>query len=390
MSLAVEECWSRALPEEDGNASEGSTPTMGKDTSESTQVNSEPAMTAQGSKGSGAEVASITVLSSVPLPSTQPTPHSRHRLVNVTPPATAPSEPTSSPAFGYHSVLPTLPVAGQSGVGDEVVIDLQEIGTGSKKRKRKGIAVALQPVNGEEGPLKKKTRTVASKISKQTPITAQGAKPIPKAKPITSASRKLNTDDSSLSNEVTKGKGAVPLSQPEGSETEVVGALIPALPEGAPKYVENTLVLCLWVDGEKRWQQVVRAWLRFDEDAGFQPSSKELSRLPTSGRPKEVGTWVSHARSATFRPAVLLPRFANEFSEWWRAIQPKGREAVDGEFIRLTKPAKTDWTKLQVSGANGLVNIVGALAWWHKAVYDLPKDKEQGEAARNGHRNSSN
>ncbi|KAE9391197.1 hypothetical protein BT96DRAFT_803062, partial [Gymnopus androsaceus JB14] len=128
----------------------------------------------------------------------------------------------------------------------------------------------------------------------------------------------------------------------------------------------------------KRWQQVVQGWFPFNQAAGFQPSSKELSRIPMSGRPKEVGTWVSHARSATFRPVVDLPRFTDEFSGWWRAMQPEGREAVKGEFIGLTKTSRIDWTQLKISGPNGMVNVVGALAWWHKAVYDLPKEKASG------------
>ncbi|KAE9387096.1 hypothetical protein BT96DRAFT_774921, partial [Gymnopus androsaceus JB14] len=127
--------------------------------------------------------------------------------------------------------------------------------------------------------------------------------------------------------------------------------------------VENALGLCLWVDGGKHWQQVVQGWFWFDQAVGFEPSSKELLRLPTAGRPKEVGTWVSHARSAMFRPEVDLPHFANEFARWWRAMQPEGRDAVEGEFIALTK-ATIDWTELKISGLNGIVNVVGALAWW--------------------------
>ncbi|KAE9403520.1 hypothetical protein BT96DRAFT_765845, partial [Gymnopus androsaceus JB14] len=137
-----------------------------------------------------------------------------------------------------------------------------------------------------------------------------------------------------------------------------------------PKYVGNALTLCSWVNGDKCWERVVQGWLQFDEAAGFEPSSKEYARLPTAGRPKEVGTWISHARSATFHPDMTLPRFADEFAKWWRAMQPEGRDVIKGEFIGLTKPADIDWTELKISGSNGMVSVVGALAWCYKAAYN--------------------
>ncbi|KAE9383732.1 hypothetical protein BT96DRAFT_791675, partial [Gymnopus androsaceus JB14] len=136
------------------------------------------------------------------------------------------------------------------------------------------------------------------------------------------------------------------------------------VPEDAPAYVKNTLGLCSWVEGDGLWLKVVKAWLRIDQAAGFEPSSKALSRLPTTGRPKEVGKWISYAQSATFRPVVSLPRFADEFAEWWRSMQPEGRKAIDDTFISMSKPVITDWETVKISGLNGLVSVVAALAWW--------------------------
>ncbi|KAE9401890.1 hypothetical protein BT96DRAFT_791356, partial [Gymnopus androsaceus JB14] len=123
-----------------------------------------------------------------------------------------------------------------------------------------------------------------------------------------------------------------------------------------------------------RWKAVVEAWLDVDRAAGFVALSKGLSRLPTDGRPKEVGTWISYARSGTFRPAVTLPGFADVFSGWWRSKQPDGREALDDKFISLSKPATVDWKGLKISGPNGIVSVISALAWWAKAVYALPME----------------
>lgn len=59
-------------------------------------------------------------------------------------------------------------------------------------------------------------------------------------------------------------------------------------------------------------------------------------------------------------------------------MQPEGREVVEDEFMGFTASSSIDWTRMRITGSNGLVNVVGALAWWHKAVHALPKAKASG------------
>lgn len=278
----------------------------------------------------------------------------------------AASEPTSSPAFRYDLGFPTSPAAGHTVGGDAMAVDSaadqSSISRGGKRKNTEGVD---DLADATEGPSRKKTKTKAVGSQKEP------RKTVPMSKRAGSASNKLSGAA------VSSSKNFLERSKMDG-QGEVVDtethADIPAVPEGAPKYVENALVLCSWVEGDASWGNLVQGWLRFDEAAEFKPSSKQLGRLPTSGRPSEVGTWISHARSATFRPEVVLPRFADEFALWWKGMQPEGRDTLEEGFIGLARGDSIDWTQLRISGPNGMVNVVGALAWWHKAVYALPKE----------------
>lgn len=55
-------------------------------------------------------------------------------------------------------------------------------------------------------------------------------------------------------------------------------------------------------------------------------------------------------------------------------MQPEGRVDSDEGFITLTTQDDCDWTELRIGGANGIVNVVGALTWWYKGVHALPKE----------------
>lgn len=249
-------------------------------------------------------------------------------------------------------------------------------------------------VDDDEGPSRKKSKSKQAETGSRPQLNpSRGGRKQDRGVTSKAASK----EDRGKRDRVGSAKGA--LEQDQGSSNfpepghDAKGskgyvAVIPDIPQGAPKYVENVLTLCSWVEGDKRWEKLVESWLRFDEGAGFKPSTKELSRLPTTGRPKEVGTWVSHARAATFRPVVDLPRFADEFAVWWRGMQPEGREELEDEFIALTKPRTIDWGELRMSGPNGMVNVVGALAWWYSAVQGLPQVKSS-KTGRSGQKRES-
>lgn len=282
-----------------------------------------------------------------------------------------------------HFVLPSSPAAAKehTALEDEMDVNSSKENPGLRRQKRKNVADVSKEVNVAEGPSIKKARTV-SKPAAQTKqsrkasgvtgsSTTRGVKPNPRLN--AKGSESVPVDSASKSNAGgSKKRGETEAGTAEGG-TDVCTD-IPAVPPNAPKYVENILALCLWVEGHERWQRVVQAWFQFNQAATFQPSSKTLLRLSTSGRPKEVGTWISYARSATFCPEVSLPLFGDQFSGWWRGMQPEGRDAVEGEFIGMTRGGEVDWTQLKISGQNGMVNVLAALSWWHKTVHDLPKE----------------
>lgn len=311
---------------------------------------------------------------SLPLPTREtptPLPRGGTRLAqirippsrNVTARVGPPSEPTSSPAFRYDSAFPTSPAAGDAAGGNEMEVDSPDKAANLERGKRKTMREIGDLGDANDGPSRKKSKPAASEKEPRKTLLA--------SKRTGSASNKSSALAVLSSKKVVGGSK-------KGGEAELVDEVappvIPAVPEGAPKYVVNALGLCAWVEGDECWVKLVQHWLRFDQEAGFKPTSKELARLPTSGRPSEVGTWISHARSAMFRPEVVLPRFADEFAAWWKGMQPEGRDALDEGFMSLTTQATTDWTELRVSGPNGMVNVIGALAWWRKAVYALPKE----------------
>lgn len=274
---------------------------------------------------------------------------------------------TSAKTIGSRTSRAPKPVPKQRGKGS---IDTQV--TGLKT-----------PAGAKPVPQANATGSLASNAACNSTVskTSRMAKPVPKEKatgPVAS-----NADPKPPVSKIPPVEKAVPQPKVMAPDHSLVSttnwvAVIPKLQGDGPKYVENTLELCAWVEGEKRWERVVQCWFRLDQAAGFQASSKELARLPTAGRPKEVGTWISHARSANFHPQVVLPRFGMEFANWWRGMQPEGREAVEDDFLAFTASATIDWTEVLITGSNGLVNVVGALAWWHKAVYALPKANSSG------------
>lgn len=251
---------------------------------------------------------------------------------------------------------------------------------GSSSEKRKRLEEVSHSATAEEGPSTKKSRKASTNVgsaaggkskrgAKQT--TALNVKEATGVKRGANQNTGLTTKRAASGSNLNTGAEASKKDGEDVAEEEQV-AVMPTVPQDAPIYVKNAVGLCLWVEGDRLWQKVVDGWWRFDQATGFAPSSKVLSRLPAAGRPKEVGTWISYARSSTFRPEVTLPRFAEEFAEWWRSMQPEGRKALDDRFISLSKPARTDWGELKISGPNGIVSVVVALAWWRKAVYDLP------------------
>ncbi len=62
-----------------------------------------------------------------------------------------------------------------------------------------------------------------------------------------------------------------------------------------------------------------------------------------------------------------LPRnrekYGTLWETWWQSVQPTWR----GKALAHTIPSSGDWAPLLCGGANGLVLVILALAWWMQA-----------------------
>jgi hypothetical protein len=51
---------------------------------------------------------------------------------------------------------------------------------------------------------------------------------------------------------------------------------------------------------------------------------------------------------------------------WWADINPEWRVQTEGK--RLEKGGVGEWTKLDIGGPNGLLNVLMCLRWWRNAM----------------------
>nr|GAT43376.1 predicted protein [Mycena chlorophos] len=97
------------------------------------------------------------------------------------------------------------------------------------------------------------------------------------------------------------------------------------------------------------WGALVEKWWNWEKTCGFVVSTESHD---AAKRPTEVGWWVSRGRRRT--PNVAnTSEFAAEWLAWWRSIRP-----VEGD---------EDWSKLDVPGQNGMLNVLACLVWWAAA-----------------------
>ncbi|KAF8129680.1 hypothetical protein K438DRAFT_1644430, partial [Mycena galopus ATCC 62051] len=92
-----------------------------------------------------------------------------------------------------------------------------------------------------------------------------------------------------------------------------------------------------------------------------------------AGRPTEVVAFMRGTRKWGARMGLegkSVGPFARSWSNWWRVLQPEGRE-IDQEQ-GLSRPedlVAEDWTELaKTHGQNGMSLVVGCLLWWGDAA----------------------
>ncbi|KAI0059385.1 hypothetical protein BV25DRAFT_1773930, partial [Artomyces pyxidatus] len=87
-------------------------------------------------------------------------------------------------------------------------------------------------------------------------------------------------------------------------------------------------------------------------------------KLAASGRPKEVGWWVQRHRVYEKPPAITDVRaYGGTLKGWWASLQPSWRGAA-WPLTKGEEPEDENWDKTRKGGANGIVMLVIALAWW--------------------------
>nr|GAT52438.1 predicted protein [Mycena chlorophos] len=101
------------------------------------------------------------------------------------------------------------------------------------------------------------------------------------------------------------------------------------------------------------WDGLVEKWMEWEKICGFVISTESHS---TKDRPTEVHWWVGRGRR--LKPTVDdAATFATEWRAWWTNLSPK--QGNDDEM--------KDWTRLNVPGQNGMLNVLGCLVWWAEA-----------------------
>lgn len=106
------------------------------------------------------------------------------------------------------------------------------------------------------------------------------------------------------------------------------------------------------------WDTLLRNWLQFEQDEGYQ----DCRRLGSRNRPRIIADWIQWARKPTFKHEIKNQDiFAEEFNAWWRGLQPAWR--IDNASDLLRRDGD-DWTCLRCSGVNGLLSVLAALYFW--------------------------
>ncbi|KAJ7920717.1 hypothetical protein B0H13DRAFT_1605096, partial [Mycena leptocephala] len=81
--------------------------------------------------------------------------------------------------------------------------------------------------------------------------------------------------------------------------------------------------------------------------------------LPTEGRPKAVHLWTKSGRNPK-KPPSLQADFTEHWWAWWSALALPG----GSETARLGNEGP--WGELVHPGANGILMVLLALAWWRE------------------------
>ena len=100
----------------------------------------------------------------------------------------------------------------------------------------------------------------------------------------------------------------------------------------------------------------------------------KMQHFPTSGRPKELGRWVSNGRyrnknEEVIIPSSKIPGFGKRVWNWWYSLQPKWRGKISkSKQLLSVDQFGDDFGKLDCSGPNGWFAILACLRWWGNSI----------------------
>ncbi|KAJ7758930.1 hypothetical protein DFH07DRAFT_741385 [Mycena maculata] len=131
------------------------------------------------------------------------------------------------------------------------------------------------------------------------------------------------------------------------------------------------------------FRAVVAAWMRAEAASKFMQGP---TNLPSKGRPKQVGAWITSARGkrGCNTSVANLALYAVEWQNWWDSLQPNWRSrGADGAWTVGTSYGKDgkEWGHLLQWGVNGTLSIVASLYFWGCAVREDDVAKIRWETA---------
>lgn len=130
---------------------------------------------------------------------------------------------------------------------------------------------------------------------------------------------------------------------------------------GIPDWITKAKALLESNNLGVEWEVLLAAWLKFEEESGFQGSGK----LGTHRRPRVIEDWIQRARLPTFRPEIKdIEGFAADFTAWWQSLQPEWRRNGNGEIPN----EGGDWNEIRKPGVNGLLSVIAALFFWGNTI----------------------
>ncbi|KAL1684546.1 hypothetical protein GGG16DRAFT_119691 [Schizophyllum commune] len=132
------------------------------------------------------------------------------------------------------------------------------------------------------------------------------------------------------------------------------------------------------------WALLVREFGAWEEAHAFS-NVKGTKALPTlSARPKEVATWISHARwnrgnsgEPTPKGPALSQKLLRGWWEWYRRLSPDWRDSRPDGTLEPISVTQEDMGRLECSGMNGILNLLVVLKWVKEGLLGSEGENQQ-------------